>query len=348
MRRLATIGGQCLAILGLAASAAPLSAANRRPRAPEILLPPIEPDTAVIAPVDPMTVIDDDFARHRDPSIWQGLTVQRIGFHEAMTGWRLWRIVNRAHDPGPLWIVPHDNENATFSAAIDAVRSWGGAVIAIDTVARDAGYAGRFNDDGGMAVPIDPNRHFIDAAPDYSREILRDRSPSQRIVIALHTNAPGFDPALPTCPGRQPTLTGSGEISIGMCSDQMQPRPSRARAWPFDDDDTLALSPYLVGSDPQKSYCRAGLEVADFNLVAERVADSDGSLSNYAALHALPYLNLETRDRGNDPAGIGGARGRLVAMIDQVMERCAPIAGLGLRWARDTRPAKPKRLKRGG
>lgn len=37
---------------------------------------------------------------------------------------------------------------------------------------------------------------------------------------------------------------------------------------------------------------------ADFNVVQERVVTSDGSLSNYAVLHGLAYLNFETLDRG--------------------------------------------------
>jgi hypothetical protein len=85
------------------------------------------------------------------------------------------------------------------------------------------------------------------------------------------------------------------------------------------------------------------------NIMFEHVVTSDGSLSNYALLRSLPYVNLETQDRGVDPAGLANARGRLLAMIGTVMMRCAPIEGLTLRPppppAR-SEPAPPKRRKR--
>ncbi|HEX7850156.1 MAG TPA: hypothetical protein VF485_10545, partial [Sphingomonas sp.] len=70
---------------------------------------------------------------------------------------------------------------------------------------------------------------------------------------------------------------------------------------------------------------------ADMNIMFEHVVTSDGSLSNYALFRGLPYVNLETQDRGIDPAGLANARGRLLAMIGTVMARCAPIEGLALR-----------------
>jgi hypothetical protein len=69
-------------------------------------------EDARVTPVDPLTVNDDDFARHRDPAEWRGLIVTRIEFHDERAHWRLWRITHRERRKGPLFFVPHDNENA--------------------------------------------------------------------------------------------------------------------------------------------------------------------------------------------------------------------------------------------
>ncbi|OYY89654.1 MAG: hypothetical protein B7Y45_11025 [Sphingomonas sp. 28-66-16] len=332
----------CLALMAIG----PAAAARSEPALP---LPRIEIDRAdlvSIAAIDPMHVIDDDFARLRDPALWQGLSVQRIGLREGDTAWRLWRIVNRTRRTGPLWVIPHDNENATFAAAVDAVRSWGGAAIVVDTGAIDQGYAARFNADVGAGTPIDPNRHFRADRPLYAGVVLDDLKSGLRPIIALHTNARGFDPRLPACPGRARGTPGSGDIAIGLCSNRFSPRPSRRAAWPFDDDDTLVLTPYLAGATPDRGYCLGPMAAADFNLVFERVAQSDGSLSNYAAEHDLPYLNFETRDLGNGLAGVAQARGRLIAMIDTMMERCAPIEGLSLDPAATAKDRRAGRRRR--
>jgi len=64
--------------------------------------------------------------------------------------------------------------------------------------------------------------------------------------------------------------------------------------------------------------------VADFNVVQERVVESDRSLSNYAVLHDLDYLNFETLDRGDGADGLAEGRRRLVHIIDRALAMCAP------------------------
>ncbi|MDH7975921.1 hypothetical protein QH494_27395 [Sphingomonas sp. AR_OL41] len=61
---------------------------------------------------------------------------------------------------------------------------------------------------------------------------------------------------------------------------------------------------------------------ADYNIAFENVRTSDGSLSNFAILHGLPYMNFETRDRGNNDSQLVDARQRLAAMIEAVVDHC--------------------------
>lgn len=328
------------ATLGLAAPAA-----ARDTVAPQLPAPMLsgDDDQTATAAIDPLTVDDDDFARARDPGLWRDLRVERLGLREGGMGWRLWRIVNRARASGPLWVVTHDDENATFAAALFAVRSWGGVVMVVDTGARDIGYGARFNRDGD-GLQIDPNRNFRATTPLYARSMLRDLGAEPRLIVALHANAPGYDPALPRCPGEPLLRGGSGDMSVALCTARMTPRRSLARGWPFDDDDTLALLPHLAtDADRTRGWCSGPLARADFNMVYEHVGYSDGSLSNYAVLRGLDYINFETRDRGNGLAALIDGRSRLLTMIDRAMTLCAPIAGVTLRPGQPPRPAPRRR-----
>ncbi|UZK66742.1 hypothetical protein [Sphingomonas sp. M1-B02] len=271
--------------------------------------------------VDPLTVDDDDFARHRDPADWRGLAVTRIEFREERAAWRLWRIANLRQRKGPLWFVPHDNENAGFEAALVAVRKYGGTIIAVDAGVADGTDGVRMNRAIDYGRPVDPNRNFDSALPGYARRILADLSPGMPI-IALHTNGRGFDTADSRCNQSDPP--GNGVISIRYCDDTLTPSPSQARAWPWDDDDTVAFAPYRTGTNRADAYCARQMVAADFNVVFERIVTSDRSLSNYAVLHGLDYLNFETLERGVEPAGLAEARKRLVHIIDRALAMCAP------------------------
>ncbi|WP_423603051.1 hypothetical protein [Sphingomonas sp. MS122] len=269
-------------------------------------------------PVDPLAIADDDFARHRDPAEWRGLAVTRLEFQEERGAWRLFRIANTRKPRGPFWFVPHDNENAGFEAALAGVRKHGGVVIAVDSGITEDGKRRNAAVDRGR--PIDPNRNFRDGYPRYANAILADYAHGVRPIIALHTNSPGFDTGASRCNQSDPP--GRGEVSIRFCDDVMQPRPSQSRAWPFDDEDSLAYVAWRSGTSPATAWCGRALAKADFNVVFERVAVSDGSLSNYALLRGLDYVNFETRERGLDPAALAESRDRLVAMVDRALRLC--------------------------
>ena len=291
---------------------------------------PAGAQTVARTPVDPLTVADDDFARHRDPALWAGLSVTRLETEEGAVSWRFFSIASLSKPDGPLWVVAHDNENATFAAMLVALKSYGGVAIIVDSGARDDDDSARFNWFTG-GKPIDPNRHFFDSHPGYTGAVLADLAGTKRLIVALHTNEPDFDPGLTGCGGVRGQ--GAGNISIRLCSQRWHPVAAPVRRWPFDDDDSLALVPYLASRPQASAMCGSALAAAGYNVMFERVASSDGSLSNYAVEHGLRYVNVETRERGSSPQGIAAARDRLVAMIDGVMERCDAFPELRLRIA---------------
>lgn len=274
---------------------------------------------AIVTPVDPLTVQDDDFERHRDPAEWRGLKVTRVEFRDERAEWRLWRIENVRHRAGPLWFVPHDNENGGFEAAFAAVRKYGGTVVAVDAGVSPGADGVRMNRAVDYGRSIDPNRNFDGARPFYANTVLAGRGWP---IIALHTNSPGFDSSESRCNQSDPV--GSGVISIRFCDDTLTPSPSQRRAWPWDDDDSVAFATYRSKDTPSAAYCRDQLVALDYNVVQERVVTSDGSLSNYAVLRGIDYLNFETQDRGLSPAGLAEMRDRLMYMIDHALAACAP------------------------
>ncbi|MBX4390269.1 hypothetical protein K4H03_29745, partial [Mycobacterium tuberculosis] len=71
-----------------------------------------------------------------------------------------------------------------------------------------------------------------------------------------------------------------------------------SRTWPFDADDSVAYVACGSGRAPRSAWYGKALALADFNVVFERVSVSDGSLSNYALLRGIPYVNFETQERG--------------------------------------------------
>jgi hypothetical protein len=333
MKRLAILGGL------LVAAIVPSALAQERAAPP----PPLQ---KIVTPVDPLIMGTDDFLRLADPGLWRGLDVKRVEFRDDRAFWRLYRIVNTRQPDGPLWFVPHDNENAAFQAAIQAVRAFGGVVIAIEEARSTDGPDSRMNGDVAYGEPIDPNRNFSDDS-NYARAILSDLGTPPRLIIALHTNEAGYRASASTCTPPGATDTGRGEISILLCSDVYSPRRSVTRRWPFDDTDSVAIVSYLDGRLPVSGFCARPLLSADMNIMFEHVVTSDGSLSNYALLHGLPYVNFETQDRGTDPAGLAEARSRLLSMVNDAMNRCAPIAGLALRPPPvQTPPARPGKWRK--
>ncbi|RYE03367.1 MAG: hypothetical protein EOP61_04965 [Sphingomonadales bacterium] len=272
---------------------------------------------AVVTPVDPLTVQDDDFARHRDPAEWKGLRVSRIEFREERAQWRLWRIESRRK--GPLWFVPHDSENGGFEAAMVAIHKYGGSIVAVDAGIVPDADGTRMNRAIDYGRPIDPNRNFDAALPFYARTVLAGRGDP---IIALHTNSPGFASDESRCNQSDPV--GRGVISIRFCDDTLTPSPSVNRAFPWDDDDSVAFATYRTGQSPSAAYCRDQMVAMDFNVVQERVVTSDGSLSNYSVLRGIDYLNFETQDRGLSPEGLAEMRDRLMFMIDHALAACAP------------------------
>lgn len=272
---------------------------------------------------------DDDLNRHSDdPAFLEGLGVSEIRFSENGFDWHLIRFSNDAISDGPLWVVPHDDENAAFESMIVALRQHGGVGIAVNTgpssTRRQAGY-GLCGVRSAMVSACDPNRNFDARTPIFTRAILDAWKPA-RPIIALHTNSHGFG---------GDGAGGRGDITM-LDATAYARGEIRARADGYfgnrsvaglDNPDVYAILPYVATKAISEGdvLCRGYLNAAGINMWHERVGRSDGSLSNHVALKRpdIAYVNFEAK-REDDLSTAAKAQG---LMIDAYLEKCAGLWG---------------------
>ncbi|RDV06830.1 hypothetical protein DXH95_05375 [Sphingorhabdus pulchriflava] len=272
---------------------------------------------------------DDDINRYRDePAFLEGISVSEIRFSENGFDWHLIRFASDANIEGPLWVVPHDDENAAFEAMIAALHKYGGVGITVNTgpasTRRQAGY-GLCGVRSAMVSACDPNRNFDERTPIFTRAILDAWKPG-RPFIALHTNSHGFvgDGA-----GGRGDITmldamayASGEI-VARVDGYFGTRSVAI----LDNPDVYAILPYVATKaiSDGDTQCRNAMNLAGINVWHERVGKSDGSLSNYVALQRpdIAYVNFEAK-REDDLSTAAKAQG---LMIDAYLEKCASLWG---------------------
>lgn len=277
-------------------------------------------------PVEALQGVDDDIDRNiGKPAFFGGVTVSEYRFVENGFKWHLIRFVNADKPDGPLWMVPHDDENAAFDAMIAAVSAQGGVGIAVNSGARSSRLQSGYGICGvrvSASSLCDPNRNFDSKTPQFTSAFLSLR-PIAQPVIALHTNSPGF-----SGDGKG----GRGEITIwdiaaarrgefiprrgGILA--INPTAEMANA------DTLGLTAYLARDgkpDEVKANCGQAMANNGVHFWHERVAKSDGSMSNYLALNRpdIAYFNAESRSEAD--LAIAAARHQI--MVAAYLKNCS-------------------------
>lgn len=270
---------------------------------------------------------NDDIERHRaEPGYFDGIFIEEMRFSERGFDWHLLRFSNGAKPDGPLWIVPHDDENAAFDAMIAGLRAHGGIAIAVST-----GRAGNRRQAGNgicgvrrsATTACDPNRNFDSRTPLFTSAILDAWKPG-RPIIALHTNGNGFGGD--GIGGRgNITLLDQRAYAAGRGKIRRDGYAGRKDIVMLDDADVFAILPYRASSGIAKAEaaCRVSLNGSGINVWHERVGRSDGSLSHYIARNRpdIAYANFEA-ERGADLSVAAEAQ-RL--MIKAYLDGCADL-----------------------
>lgn len=270
---------------------------------------------------------DDDLDRHRaDPEFLTGINVSESRFSENGFEWHLLRFENVAQPVGPLWAVPHDDENAAFDAMVAALKRHGGVGIAVNSGPGSLRRQTGFGPCGVRAKPVaacDPNRNFDARTPLFTSAIL-SALPKGQPIIALHTNGDGFSGDSKGGRG-DITLLDAAAFRQGRVGIRDDGYAGQGEDPLLDDPDVYAILPYTAATDiaAADKKCRAALNAENINVWHEKVRRSDGSLSNYVALN-LPlqaYVNFEAQ-RDDDLAPAAEAQRH---MIDAYMKGCAPL-----------------------
>jgi hypothetical protein len=249
---------------------------------------------------------DGDFKRNLEFLKSQDLCIRVDVFKEGNLEWVLQIIQNRKRPNGPLWAVPHDNEDAAFDTAVYAVKKYGGTIVAVETGGK------RFN------KSQDPNRNFdagvgdrcpeqLDRSPIYTARYLRWMVDGQPI-IALHTNGRGYE---------GDNKGGQGQVTIAKKSKGVFPFRSLRPLNSNSPDDTLIYVSSLESPNSDFNLMRFvnSLNSRGINVLYERVSrKNDCSMSNYAALKGLrDYVNVEVVH------GDSGAQQRMVDIIVELL-----------------------------
>lgn len=269
--------------------------------------------------------VDEDITRNIvDPGYFEGIAISEYRFNENGFDWHLIRFASIAKPEGPLWMVPHDDENAAFEAMIAAVKENGGVGIAVNSgpgsARRQAGY-GNCGVRPEKTSSCDPNRNFDARTPLFTSAFLSQRQQGQPI-IALHTNSAGFN---------GDGQGGRGEITILDISaaKRGEIRPRRDGIFAVNPQpnmanyDTLALAAYLARKtkpDEASTSCGKRFAEAGVHFWHERVNGSDGSMSNYLVLNRpeIAYFNAESRAE----IDLATAAARHKVMISAYLANC--------------------------
>ena len=236
--------------------------------------------------LDPATHDDADVLRLAAALADPALCIGEVRVTENGRDWRLIVIANTA-TPGPLWAVPHDDEDAGFTTAVAAVLRYGGTIVAVE------------NGGARLVGGQDPNLAFAaDAAaagvcpgaravaPAYVAAFL---APWDRRfpVIGLHSNWDGH-------------LAGGGlgAISVRRADAKMIPFPSAVATGRFADEDTIAMlvSARLPAANAAGQATVRLLNEAGVHVIYRHVtpANNECTLADYLTLNRLgPYINLE-------------------------------------------------------
>lgn len=242
------------------------------------------------------------------------LCVTEVQIEDHGTNWRL-TIVSNVEKDGPLWAVPHDNEDAAFTSGVYAVTRYGGTMVAVEQGERR------------LVNGLDPNRVFAittsaaricqvteNPSPAYVDAFLAEWNRDYPIV-GLHSNWDGYLDG-----------DGLGTISVRRADAKMIPFPSVVAQGRFADEDTIAMLVSTRAPDAN-SDGQAGIDWLNergVHVIYRHVTDANNecTLADYLTLNRLgPYFNLEV-EHGDVPTQLG--------LVDLLMEFLASTAYRGM------------------
>ncbi|ESQ14437.1 MAG: hypothetical protein N838_11570 [Thiohalocapsa sp. PB-PSB1] len=260
----------------------------------------------ISACMDPAGVDARDIQRNLNAIRNARLCYRRQQVREGPFRW-VFHILEHPKAPkGPFWVLPHDNENTAFDAAVYAVATYGGGLLAVDSGGRRH-FLGQ-----------DPNRNFSSSraesrlcrdqrlpAPGYTAAVLNHYKGRRGPYLALHNNYDGWQ-----------GNGGRGTISLYRETRSSRGFPAQHADAQLRDEDNLVFiaGPRALSADSAVRRRISALNAVGLNVVYKRVdrRSFDCSLSDYIARHAVgEYYNIEAEY---------GQRQAQQQMIDRLMQ----------------------------
>ncbi|MEM1038392.1 MAG: hypothetical protein AAGI12_02855 [Pseudomonadota bacterium] len=239
--------------------------------------------------LDIASIRERDIARNRAALTRMDACIKLAKFTEGGLPWQIYTITG-PKKRGPLWAVPHDNEDVAFDTGVYALAQYGGVMVATEAGEKRSLRGQDANRNFNKSIAIARKCRLQKApAPRYTDAYIKPLQSGQPI-IALHSNANGYS-----------GNGGSGTISIRRKSSIMRAFASRRAKGALADEDNILL---VAARRPVESDRRLRKLVNDFNnkgvhVIAELVTPgkNDCSLSNYVVLNGIAkYYNIEVQD----------------------------------------------------
>ena len=230
---------------------------------------------------------DGDLRRNAGIVGQTGMCITERSFKERGRGWTMHTVASGR--PGPLWIVAHDDEDASFDTAAYGLQTYGGTLLAVET-------DGSRNNDG-----VDPNRNLSgeglscrmmggESSPVFTGIVRALVEPGQP-MFAVH-NSPAGEKS-----GKRGHVTASSP-------------PRGAKVVPSEKADSNLASDFdlvllaTIETDRARIEGRAAtLAQQGVNVIVELVSKKsyDCSLSNFAALSGNnEYFNVTVDAKAGD------------------------------------------------
>jgi hypothetical protein len=240
--------------------------------------------------LDPARASSIDVRRHEAQIRAGGLCWRQELVREGPFRWRL-NLIENPKRTGPFWVLPHDDENTAFSAAIHAVLTYGGGLVAIE------------NGGGRTVLGQDPNRNFSRTraesarctqqhrpAPKFTAALLRHYQPNGPLpYLSMHNNADGWH-----------GNGGRGNLSLYRRERGHWSFPAPKAIGDLADEDNLVFiagrTPYAANPSARRTVSSLGR--LGLNVIYKQVTNGsfDCSMSDYVTMNRLgDYYNIEAQ-----------------------------------------------------
>jgi len=245
----------------------------------------------------------------------KGLCIHKLEFKEGKYLWNMLLITNPNKLIGPFWLLPHDDENSAFDAAIYAAKKYGGGFLAI--LSNDRRYYKKQDPNRNFSLShlkVKSCKHQKSASPKFTKiitSIIYNYTHDTYPILALHNNKNSW-------------YGGIGQGGVSMLNSSKSVRSYKAYKGitsytkGLKDEDSLV---YIAGRSktPNKAIVndllKRGLNVK-YEIVNKY--NNDCSLSNYVVLNKpnIGYYNIETEHGNTKTQKI---------MIDRLMQHIASL-----------------------